>query len=321
MNQRIMLLDRHRIEVTHEDKILFPKIGLTKRDLIDYYVSISPIMLPYLHNRPLTLHRFVEGVGSEGFYQKDASDYFPSWIKRIAIPKKSGTTHYVMANNAATLAYLTNQLTIEYHPWLSRADKLHQPDRMIFDLDPAGKANFKLVVWAACVIKEFLETLGLPAFVMTTGSRGLHVLVPLKRVHTFEVVRAFSRTVGACLAAQFPKKMTIAMRLADRGNAIFIDILRNGFTATAIAPYAVRARENASVATPLHWKELRDGTVSSSAQFTIQTIGKRLAHMKDPWLDMQKQAVTLTAARKKLDIKMACQSFLKEMPGAVKKGL
>jgi bifunctional non-homologous end joining protein LigD len=265
-------------------------------------------------------------VGSEGFYQKDASDYFPSWIKRVDIPKKSGgSTNYVMANNVATLAYLTNQLTIEYHPWLSRADKLHQPDRMIFDLDPSGRANFKLVAWTASVLRIFLHILGLPAFVMTTGSRGLHVLVPLKRVHTFEVVRAFARRVGACVMARFPKQVTMVTHLADRGDAIFIDTLRNGFTATAIAPYAVRARENASVATPLHWTELRDGTVSSSAQFTIQTIGKRLAHIKDPWLDMQKQAVTLTAARKELEIRMnkvieELQS-ISERRAAVKKGL
>lgn len=205
---RTIVLDRHTIELTHQNKILFPKMGFTKKDLACYYGYISLYMLPYLHNRPLTLHRFIEGVEHEGFYQKDVADYFPSWIKRVAYKKSGGVTiHYALANNAASLIYLTNQGTIEYHPWLARIDKIDKPDRMIFDLDPSGKATFALVVWTAQLIREFLEELHLPSYLMLTGSRGVHVLVPLKRIHTFDQTRSFAKSVAQHLATKYPNKI------------------------------------------------------------------------------------------------------------------
>jgi bifunctional non-homologous end joining protein LigD len=292
--------DRHTIKLTHQDKIMFPKAGLSKADLIHYYHTIAPIMLPYLQNRPLTLHRFTDGIAAPGFYQKNAADYFPSWIKRVSIAKKEGgTTPYVVCNSTATLIYLTNQLTIEYHPWLSRSDNLNKPDKMIFDLDPAGKATFELVISTALIIRKLLETLELPAFVMTTGSRGVHVVVPLKRVHSFETVRTFAHDVALHLAKLYPKEITAEMRIANRGNCIFIDSLRNAFAQTGIAPYSVRAHEYAPVATPLAWKELGT-TTTASTDHTIVTVPKRVAHIKDPWADFSAQAVSLSKAIKAL---------------------
>jgi bifunctional non-homologous end joining protein LigD len=300
MNQSIIRLDRHLIELTHTDKILFPKAHITKGELIHYYQHIAPIMVPYLHNRPLTLRRFIEGIGEEGFYQKNASAYFPSWIRRTPIAKKeNGTTEYVLCNNAATIVYLANQLTIEYHPWLSKYDAINKPDKLIFDLDPAGKADFELVTWTARVLKKLLEALELPPFVMTTGSRGVHVVVPLKRVHSFDLVRTFAHDIGLHLATLYPKKITAEMRITNRGNCIFIDSLRNAFAQTGIAPYSIRAREYAPVATPLTWHELGTGTTAST-DHTIKTVFKRLAHIRDPWLDMHKKAASLSKAIKQL---------------------
>jgi bifunctional non-homologous end joining protein LigD len=293
-------LDRHSITLTHEDKVLFPKVGLTKRDLIEYYRYISPVILPYLYNRPLSLYRFVSGLGSKGFFQKDTPAYFPSWIRRVPIEKSDGTTtNYVLANNAATLIYLANQDTIEFHPSLSRIDKLHYPDRMIFDLDPAGKSVFALVVWTAWLIKDVLDTLKLPSFVMTTGSRGLHVLVPLKRRHTFDQVREFAKKIAGHLVVQHPTKLTNEMRIANRGNRIFIDAFRNGLKQTAIVPYCVRARPYASVAMPLHWHELEDKKLTSD-YYTIQTAPKRIDKLGDIWADIQKEAVSLSYAIKQI---------------------
>lgn len=295
-----LLLNRHQIEITHPDKIMFPRSGTTKADLIAYYTKMSPIIVHYLRNRPLTLHRFVDGVTNEGFYQKNASSYFPSWIKWVSIPKKNKTpVHYVVCNNAATLAYLANQCVVEFHPWLSQYDKPTKPDRMIFDLDPSGTASFRLVVQIALILREMLHTLGLPSFVMTTGSRGLHVVVPLKRLYTFEVIRSFARDIAGHIVLLYPEKATIEMRIANRGNRIFIDTLRNGFTQTGIAPYSVRARKYASVATPLRWNELNNRHLTSD-YYTIDTIGKRLTHTKDPWHMMQKEAQSLSAAIKKI---------------------
>jgi bifunctional non-homologous end joining protein LigD len=171
---------------------------------------------------------------------------------------------------------------------------------MIFDLDPSGTASFALVVWTAKKIKELLDHLALPNYLMTTGSRGLHVLVPLKRVHTFDTVRAFARTIADHLVMQYPTKLTGDIRKIKRGNRIFIDAFRNGSTQTAIAPYCVRARPYASVSAPLFWDEI-DNPKLRSDLYTIQTLPKRIDKMGDIWANMQQDAVTLSAAIKVLD--------------------
>ncbi len=296
----IIKIGRYNVELTNEDKIIFPKSKITKGEFIDYYRRIAPIMLPYIKDRPLTMRRFVEGISKEGFYQKDASDYFPSWIKRKSIRKKEdGMVKYVVANNAATLVYLANQYTIVMHIWLSKIDKLRYPDRMIFDLDPAGKATFALVRWTAKELKKLLEKkLGLKTFIMTTGSKGVHLVVPLKRMHTFDYVRAFAHDAAEYVVHQYPKKLTLEMRKAKRGNRIFVDYLRNAFAQTGVAPYSVRAKPGATVATPIKWVEL--DTVTPT-KYTIKNIFARLARTGDPWKKIGGSAVSLKQARKKLD--------------------
>ena len=293
-------IGKYTVELTNEDRIIFPKAKITKGEFIEYYRRIAPIMLPYIKDRPLTMHRFVGGIGKEGFYQKDASDYFPSWIQRKPIKKKEGgMVNYVVANNAATLVYLANQYTIAMHIWLSKIDKLKYPDRMIFDLDPAGKATFALVKWTAKQMRNLLENeLGLPSFVMTTGSKGVHIAVPLKRVHTFDYVRSFAHDAAELLVAQYPKKLTLEMRKAKRGNRIFVDYLRNAFAQTGVAPYSVRAKPGATVATPIKWEELERVTPT---KYTIKNIFARLARVDDPWKKISQSAVSLKQARKKLD--------------------
>lgn len=275
-------IDKHSIELTHCTKLLFPHDGITKGDIIDYYQQIAPFMLPHIKNRPLTLHRFVHGIEEEGFYQKEAADYFPSWIKQAKVPKKSnGYTHYVIANNAATLVYLTNQLTLTYHPWLSTIDALNKPDKMIFDLDPSGDATFADVKCVAKMLYDYCTDRSIHPLCMTTGSRGLHVIIPLKREHCFDTVRSAARTIAELCVAQNPKKITLEPRLQNRGNKIYIDILRNAYAQTAVAPYSVRARPHAPVATPITWAELFDGSIHKSDHFTIHTVLRRIMH--NPW--------------------------------------
>jgi len=290
---------RRTVRITHGDNILFPKSKITKDELIKYYHDIAKLMLPHMKNRPLTLQRFVDGIGKEGFYQKNASDYFPAWIKTKAIKKKEdGTVNYVVCNDGATLLYLANQLTITFHLWLSKIDKLTYPDKMIFDLDPSVK-GFAVVRTAARHLKKVLEDeLGLITFLMTTGSRGLHVVVPLRRTADFDTVRQFARDVANVLVARYPKALTTEMRKAKRGKKIFIDYLRNAFAQTGVAPYSVRAKEGAPVATPIEWKEL--GTVHPDT-FTIKNIFKRLSRKSCPWQNVYKQVCSLVRARKRLD--------------------
>ena len=294
-------IDGHTIELTNQDKVYFPKSCIAKGELIAYYKAIAPFMLPYTKNRAISMQRFPDGITKEGFFQKNASDYFPDWITTIPIKNHGDSTvKYVVINDKATLVYLANQGNITPHTWLSKTDKIDYPDRIIFDLDPAGNASFKDVQWAASALKTFLEdTLNLPTFVMLTGSRGAHVIVPLKPKQTFDEVRTFALDCAQVLTEQSPNKVTVAMNKSDRGNKIFIDWLRNGFGATGVTPYAVRAKEGAPVATPLTWNDFLHAT--SSQQYTIRTIFAYLDTHSNPWENLKKQAVSLTKARKKLD--------------------
>ncbi len=284
---RSIKLGKYVVDITNENKILFPKAKITKGELVEYYQRVASYMIPYVKNRPLTMHRFVQGIDQEGFYQKNVPDYFPSWIKRVPILKKAdGIVNYVVCNNDATLVYLANQLCITPHIWLSRVDKLKYPDRMIFDLDPSPGVSFLQIRWAAKKIKKLLEhDFGLSTFIMTTGSRGVHIIVPLKRVHTFDQVRLFAHDCADLLAKKYPKKLTLEMRKAKRGKRIFIDVLRNSFGATGVAPYAVRAKPGAPIATPIEWHELDAVTPQ---KYTMKNIFRRLVRKKDPWQDIDK---------------------------------
>jgi bifunctional non-homologous end joining protein LigD len=279
------------IELSNQDKILFPKSKITKGDLVTYYQKIAPYMVPHVKDRPLSMLRYPNGITHEGFYQKETPDYFPSWIKTVTIAKKEdGKTNYVMMNDAATLAYLANQGLITPHIWLSRAPKVNNPDRLIFDLDPSPGVGFDTIRWAARELKKKLEEKKLPVFIMTTGSRGVHVVVPLKRLHTFDQVKSFAHAIARELVTEFPSKLTLEMSKAKRGKRIFVDTLRNAFAQTGVAPYGVRAIEGAPVAAPIEWKEL--GSVTPQ-KFTIKNIFRRLKAKGDLWKNIEKDAVKL----------------------------
>lgn len=300
-------IGRHSIKVGNLDKVLFPKDKITKGDILDYYERVAKYMIPHMKNHPITMQRFPDGIDHEGFYQKNISDYFPTWIDYIPIKKQEdGVVRYAICNDAATLVYLANQLCLTPHLWLSRVSDVNTPDRMIFDFDPSSKRslsspkNFAGIKKAALLMKDLLEELGLTSYVMTTGSRGVHVVVPLKRNYDFDEVRAFAREVGQLLVDENPQLLTLEVRKAKRRGRIFVDFLRNAFGQTAVAPYAVRAKPGAPVATPITWQELR-GPGMHAQRFTIKNIFKRLSSKKDPWHDMDKRAQSLAGARKKLN--------------------
>ncbi len=302
MSKKKIKIGDYSFTIDKEDKIFFPQSKITKGDLLNYYQRIAPTMFPHVQDRIITMQRFPDGIKKEGFYQKDAPDYFPSWIKTKKIAKEEGGyVHYVVIANQATIVYLVNQGCITIHGMLCKADKIHYPDKLIFDLDPSGKAKYSDVIWTARELKTILEDdLKLKTFVMTTGSRGVHVVLPLIRELTFDKVRTFSRNVAKFLIHKHPTRCTIEMNLKKRGNKIFIDYLRNAFGATGVAPYAVRAREDASVATPLHWDELLKKHYGSQ-HFTIKNIFRRLGQIDDPWKNFFKSAQSIKQAIKKLD--------------------
>ena len=290
------------VQISKPDKALFP-CGLSKLELARYYDAVAPAMLPHLADRPLNLERYPDGIEGPRIIQQRASDHFPSWIKRVRVGKAGGTVDHVVARDSATLVYLANQAAITLHPWLSRADRLDRPDRVIFDLDPSGD-NVAEVARAARAIGEALRELGLEPWAMTSGSRGYHVLVPLQRRADHDGVRDFARGVAGLAARREPKLFTVEQRKAKRGGRILIDIMRNAYAHTAVAPYAVRPRRGAPVATPLHWEELSDPAMTPE-RFSVKDVPARLERDGDPWADLARHAQPLSAARRALDRALA----------------
>ena len=301
MGEREITVGGRTIQLSSLDKVLFPESGITKGNLITYYRRMAATMVPFMEGRPLTMHRFPNGIGASGFYQKEAPDYFPEWIRRvcIAVEEEGGEEQpQIICEERATLVYLANQACITPHIWPSRVDKLHYPDKLIFDLDPSGN-DFALVRETALDLQQLLSEVGLVPFVMTTGSKGLHVVVPLKRTAGFDFVRALARDLAGVLAQRKPDKYTVAMRKRKRGGRIFLDYLRNSFAQNSVTPYAVRARPGAPVATPLEWDEVDDKQLHSQ-RYTIKNIFRRLGQKEDPWQQMMAQARTLEPARRRL---------------------
>jgi len=294
---------KYSITVTNIDRILFPKSKIKKADFITYHYKIAKTMLPYMEDHPLTMHRFPDGIKGEGFYQKNAADYFPKWIKTFGVKNKDGsTTKYVICNNQATLVYLANQVCT-LHLWLSKIPRVKYPDRMIFDLDPAKSSiPFSEICRQALHLKELLEKLRLKSFAMATGSRGIHVIVPLNGRYDFDTVSECAYAIAELMVEADPDNLTLEIRKAKRGARIFIDTLRNGFGATAVAPYSVRSIEGAPVATPLEWHELKDKKLTAQ-KYTIKNIFNRLKSVGDPLKGMLKTKNNLAYALKALNQK------------------
>lgn len=281
------------LAVGKPDKNLFPHTGLTKAGLADYYERIAPYLLPHIKVRPLTLYRCPDGIDAEGFFQKKVPNHFPGWISTATVDRKEGgrITH-ALADSADTLRFLVDQGTTALHVWLARADRPARPDRLIFDLDPPGD-NFERVICGARALRDALADRDLDSYVMTTGSSGLHVVVPLDCSADFETVHAFAQDVASTLARAHRKLFTTEQRKDKRGSRLYLDTQRNAYAQTGIAPYSVRALPRAPIATPLAWEELTPTLDSRS--YRVDNIFKRLAQRNCPWRDMQYAAQSLLA--------------------------
>ena len=289
-------------ETKNTDKVLFPDAGITKGELIDYYRKVAPVMLPHLENRPLTLHRFPDGVEESGFYQQDAPGYFPDWIDTCRVrrsgDKDGDRVEHVLCNDDATLAYLANQAVVTFHGWLARAPKLRTPDKLVFDLDPPGD-DFEPVRQAARWVAALMEELDLAPFVMTTGSRGLHVVTPLQPELDFDDARDFARAMADRLADEHPEELTIEQRKNKRQGRLYLDVMRNAYGQTGVVPYSIRALPGAPVATPLALEELGDRRLEPR-RWHLKNIMRRLGQRDDPWKDIRRHAASARRARRKL---------------------
>jgi len=292
MNETTRNVGRHKIKLTNLDKVLFPDDGITKAQIIDYFERIAPVMLPHLKDRPLNMERFPDGIKVKGFYHKEAPSYLPDFIERVEVEvSKDETQLQAMANNAASLVYLAQYAAFTLHPWLSRASDLHKPDKMVFDLDPSTEDSWEVVIEGAHDVRAMLSEMGLPSFVMVTGSRGLHVGVPLKPEYDYDTVQLFTKAVCQTLEKR-DKKFTTQIRKEKRKGRVFLDYLRNRYGHTSVAPYTVRPKPGAPVAATLDWEELKDHKLRAN-KFTILNIFQRLKDREDPWKDFFKYRTEL----------------------------
>ena len=288
------LIDGHRIEISNPDKVLFPDDGITKGDLADYYGRIADRMLPHVWDRPLHMNRFPDGIGRIAIQQKRVPDSFPAWITRATVDlHKGGTITHAVIDSAATLVYLANYNMVTAHVWLSRIQAPERPDQLIFDLDPADD-DFSLVRATALTLKALLEEHALVAFVKTTGSRGLHVVVPIAVGPGFEEVHIFADYLAQRLAATNPDRLTTEFIKQKRAGRLFIDLNRNAYAQTVVAPYAVRARRGAPIAVPVSWSEAESDRLRPDG-VTIRNVWDRLRDREDPWQSMESSRRPLPA--------------------------
>ncbi len=295
-----MKFGRIYFKTTNENKLFFPDEGITKGDILNYYRKIAGLMVPHLKDRPLTMLRYPDGITGESFFQKQASHYFPGWIKKVRIKKEGGTVNHVVCNNAPTLVYLANQACLTPHIWLSKTDKINYPDRMIFDLDPSDDDFNKVKQTARHLLNFLTQELKLNVFLMTTGSRGIHLIVPLFRNRSFDEVRSFAQNAAKVIAQKYPELITTEVRKEKRGSRVFIDTARNAYAQTAVAPYAVRALNGAPVAAPFEYNKLSDKDFNPR-QYNIKNIFQKTGSGLNPWKDIGRKKNSLYKAENLLE--------------------
>ncbi len=289
-----------RVEASNPEKVFFPADGITKGDVVAYYREIAPYMLPFLKDRPLVLTRYPDGIDGKSFFQKDAPEWSPDWIRTIRIRSEEAgrDLDHFLVDDAEGLAWIANLGTIPIHVWSSRAGALERPDWCVVDLDPK-EAPFVHVIRIARALHDLCGEIGLPCYPKTTGQKGLHVLVPLGAQLTHEQSRSLGELLARAVEAELPDISTTARAVGSRGGRVYLDFLQNGYGKTIAAPYAVRPRPGAPVSTPLRWSEV--GARLDPARFTIRTVPARARKLgKDPLLPVLAEKPDLLAALERL---------------------
>jgi len=277
---------RRTVRISNPDKVLFPADGITKAGLAGYYAAVAPAMVPHVRDRPLNLWRWNAGIERPVVVQQEIPKGAPEWVRRVEVSRRrGGTVVHAVGGETATMVWLANQNCITPHAWTSRADRPDRPDRLVFDLDPPDSdagAHFPAIRAGALELGEILRELGLEPFAMTSGSRGIHVVAPLRRRAHADEARATAGTISERLAERRPDELTTAWRKEKRGGRVLVDVARNTYAQTTVAPYAVRAIAGAPVATPLAWDELEAPDLHPR-RWTLATVPERIERHGDPW--------------------------------------
>lgn len=295
-NSKELNIHGHELTLTHLNKLFWKTEKYTKGDLIDYYEEVAPVILPYLKNRPLMLHRFPNGIEEDGFYQKN-TEALPAWIEQVLIKHDNRDVNYLIVQNLETLLYIANLGCIALHPFHSQVNQLDFPDYSIFDLDPEA-IDFKHVIRTANAIHSVLEGLKIPCFCKTSGGRGLHIYVPLGAKYTNEQSRQFAELIAQLTHEQLPDVTSLERLPKNRQGKVYIDYLQNGLGKTVVAPYSLRPKPGAPVSTPLDWDEVNDQL--NPLDFNIETIKDRLNTMKDPFKGVLGKGIDLENVLKTL---------------------
>jgi len=285
---------RRAIAVSHPDKELFTAPAITKLTLARHYARVSAAMLPHVRDRPLALESFPQGIAGTGFFIKSIPRHFPDWIATAEVAKRGGSLVQALANDPATLVYLAGQNVVTPHVWLARVADLRRPDRLIIDLDPSPGVRFADVRAAARDAGERLRSAGLATFAMVTGSRGVHVVSPLRPEADFTTVHRFARALAEAMVADAPNRLTLEWHRTERGQRIYIDVNRIAYAQHVVAPYGVRARPRAPVAMPIAWEELSDPRLRPD-RWTVRTAAGRLDSEGDAWARIARHARGLPA--------------------------
>jgi bifunctional non-homologous end joining protein LigD len=275
-----------RFRLTHLNKVFFPESGYTKRDLVAYYYRISEYLLPFLKDRPLVLRRYPDGIKGQAFFQKNMPEGVPKWIETVSIPSegKREDIQYVIANDLASLLYLTGLGCIDHNPWSSRRDDLEHPDYFFFDLDPADGTEFANVLTIARALHEKLTQVGLKIFMKTSGATGFHIYLPVERIYTFEQLRMFGEIFAQLVTAEHPELVTHERIVSKRRpGRVLIDVTQNSLGRPLAAAYTVRAFPKAPVSTPVEIKELRP--TLEPERFNMKNLFSRVKEKGDLWAD------------------------------------
>lgn len=276
-----------QFRITSPDRVVYPMGKVTKAQVAGYYQAIAPWLLRELANRPLSLVRCPDGADGACFFQKHHTDSLGSAVKAIKLRQKDGIQDYLYVDNIDGVLALVQMNSLEFHPWGSRVDDPEQPDRMVFDIDPAEGISWEQIVGAARDIRARLRKLGLESFVRTTGGKGLHVVAPFERGPSWDQLKSFCENFADTMVEEKPLRYIATMSKAKRTDKIFIDWLRNSRGATSVTSWSLRARPGAPVAAPLRWEEL--GKVGASNAFDIRTAAARAARLRsDPWAGLYK---------------------------------
>lgn len=301
-SDREVFINRHKVNLTNQDKIYFPKDEITKGDVVDYYQSVSKYILPHLKNRPLSLNRFPNGIEEEGFYHKDAGDNTPKWVKTTEVYSESTDKDidYIICNNQATLAYLNNLGCIDINPWNSRIPKLDFPDFLVLDLDPSSKNTFDHVMETALQIKEILDEINIVGYCKTSGSSGIHIYIPMGRKYDYEQVKNFAHILMEKTLERLPKLTTLERSLKKREkNKIYLDYLQNRPGQTLASVYSLRPKQDAPVSMPLEWNELKKGL--KPTDFNIYNSLERIEKRGDLFLPVLGKGINMLKVLKNLE--------------------